>query len=159
MKTPPHKFRTGKSANGYKHGNGTRGMVTPEYRSWAGLRSRCLNPNSPKFRIYGGRGIKVCERWDEFKNFISDMGQKPTPDHTIERVDRNGNYEPSNCVWATPKAQARNRSTNHILTVNGVSKTMVLWSEQSGIKLKTLAQRIRKGWSDSDAVLKPLRGA
>lgn len=86
------------------HGQSRR---TAEYRTWAHLKGRCLNPKDDGFKDYGGRGIKVCDRWLSFENFYQDMGSRP-PGHSIERVDVNGNYEPSNCVWLPIKHQARN---------------------------------------------------
>lgn len=83
---------------------------SPEYRAWDNARERCRNPNNRKFPIYGARGISVCERWaNSFDNFIADMGRKPSPSHSLDRIDNNGNYEPGNCRWATGEQQNRNR--------------------------------------------------
>jgi hypothetical protein len=82
---------------------------TPEYASWIAMRDRCRNPNNKAFKWYGGRGIKVCERWDKFENFISDVGRKPSPKHSLDRINTNGPYSPENCKWSTQSEQVINR--------------------------------------------------
>lgn len=87
-------------------------IKSDEYRAWKHLRGRCCNPNNHKYPNYGGRGIKVCDRWMKFENFLEDMGKKPTPKHSVDRINNHGDYEPNNCRWATNKEQSRNRTDN-----------------------------------------------
>lgn len=90
------------------HGHGRHPSRTATYRTWCALRTRCNNPRSQDYKDYGGRGIRVCPRWDSFENFLSDMGERPKG-LTIERMDNDGDYEPSNCKWATNSEQQRNK--------------------------------------------------
>lgn len=129
------------------------------YNVWHGMISRCSNPSDTNYDKYGARGIRVCDRWLKFENFIADMGMRPTDDHSIERIENNKGYEPDNCVWALPKQQGRNTRANRILSINGKSATMVEWSEMSGIPYHTLKARLRSGWTGADAVSRPLRGS
>jgi hypothetical protein len=89
-----------------KHGESRK---TPEYNIWCAMRQRCLNPNNDSYEDYGGRGISICEEWDEYANFLKDMGRRPSPNLTLERIDNDGNYEPGNCKWATYEEQNHNK--------------------------------------------------
>lgn len=95
----------------HRHGEGSyRNGRTPEFIAWQNMVARCSNPQHPSFRYYGGRGINVCERWrSSYENFLADMGRRPSPDLTLDRINNNGNYEPDNCRWATHSDQMRNR--------------------------------------------------
>lgn len=99
-----------------KHGGAKRSGRAPEYHVWHKMLRRCRDPKSPDFPNYGGRGIFVCERWNDFANFIADMGSRPSATHTIERVNNDDGYHPDNCVWATRDVQARNRRPRQVAT-------------------------------------------
>ena len=132
---------------------------TTEHHIWANILYRCQKETSRQYPDYGGRGIKVCERWqgeDGFINFLADMGPRPSPQHTIDRINNDGNYEPGNCRWATKKEQARNRRDNLILEYRGKRKTMIEWCEIKGINKITLWGRLAKGWSVDDALDTPI---
>ena len=129
---------------------------TPEHAIWAGLFTRCENPNHHSYRYYGARGIAVCERWRDFAAFYADMGDRPSPKHSIERENTEGPYALWNCVWATPKEQSRNRRNVHYLTVRGVTKRLVEWAEIKGVSRKMLLDRLSYGWSHEDIVERPV---
>lgn len=119
---------------------------TAEYRIWCLMKGRCLNPRDRRFTRYGGRGITVCERWrSDFAAFLSDMGPRPTPRHSIDRIDNNGNYEPSNCRWATPKEQARNTRRTRYVEIGGVVGRLAQVADDLGIPYGTMKQRARRG--------------
>ena len=124
-----------------------------EYRSWQQLRLRCTDPKHAAYADYGGRGITVCERWlNSVNDFVADMGRKPTAKHEIERIDNNKGYEPDNCRWATRKEQARNRRSNHLLTLSGETKTVAEWCEIKRLPRSTVQKRLGAGWSPERAL-------
>lgn len=131
---------------------------TPEHLIWKGMRKRCLNPNCERFPRYGGRGITICERWNNFENFLADMGKRPSPEHSLDRKDNNGNYEPNNCRWADPETQHTNTSQNVFLSLNGITKTLGQWARHAGLKIPTLHVRIHTlGWTLEKALSTPVR--
>lgn len=138
----------GDKHGGYKHG----GYGTPEYRIWRGLRERCLNSRSKHFARYGGRGIRVCDRWNDFAAFLADMGKKPSPTHSIDREDVNGHYEPGNCRWATPTQQANNRRNTVHVEANGETRPAAEAARAYGLNFATLKARLRRGMSPVDAL-------
>lgn len=142
-----------------KKSNTTHGKSkTREYRTWAGIKERCYSPKKPVYKHYGGRGIKVCDRWlESFENFFEDMGLKPSPKHSIERKNTNGNYEPSNCVWATQLEQMHNFGKNVNVEINGEIKCIAEWARGVNMKEATFRARIRAGWDPIVALSKPVR--
>ena len=112
-----------------------------EYHIWRTMLRRCTDPEFPSFKWYGARGISVCERWRTFEQFLADMGRRPSPSHSLERPDGDGNYEPGNCEWATTEVQSRNRANNVVWTFNGESKILEDWAKQLGVKPVTLRRR------------------
>ena len=138
----------------------THGLTKhPIYRQYKNMINRCYNPRVPGFPLYGGRGITVCERWrSSVANFYTDMGAPP-PGMTLERLDNDGPYSPENCVWASPKQQARNRRTSHFLTHDGETHTMAAWAEKLHLNVRILQGRIQGGWSAGRALTTPMLGA
>jgi hypothetical protein len=135
----------------------THGLVgSKEYRAWAHMKGRCLDPGDKAYKYYGGRGITVCERWLKFVNFHADMGSIPSASLSLDRIDVNGCYCPENCRWATPTEQARNKRTSVILEIDSIKKPIAEWASQSGIAYATLRKRIADGWPVYDAVFAPV---
>lgn len=132
---------------------------TPEYRTWADMRARCSNPRHPNFRHWGGRGITVCEAWEDFRAFYADMGVRPASSSrmTLERVDNEKGYSPDNCVWATSATQRKNTRKTRRVTIGERTLCLKDWCREIGIAYTTVQQRIyRHGWSDIDALLTPV---
>lgn len=131
-----------------------------EWNSWHSMHERCLRQEAMGYENYGGRGISICKRWLNvergmgFANFLQDMGRAPSSEHTLDRIDSEGNYEPSNTRWATKKEQARNRRTNRLITAFGRTQCLAAWAEESGWSSTTISLRLLKGWSPEKAVAK-----
>ena len=124
----------------------------PLYRVWRGMRNRCENPNDDRWKDYGGRGIRVCRAWRSSITFFKWAIPHYEQGLQIERRNNDLGYRPSNCYWATPKQQNRNRRSNRVLTFKGKRKTLVEWSECTGIPEGRLWMRLKNGWSVEDAL-------
>ncbi len=127
-----------------------------EYRIWCQIRNRCQSEKNQAYPNYGGRGIKVCDRWSStgigFLNFYADMGPRPSADHSIDRIDNNGNYCPENCRWATRKEQARNRKSNNLVRYKDRIQCVTAWAEEYGISEYRLSTRLKQGMPIEDAI-------
>ena len=129
-----------------------------EYKTWQGIKSRCYLKSCPSYSRYGGRGIRVCERWREsFEAFLEDMGKRPSNAHSIEREENNGHYSPDNCRWATKSEQARNRRTSRMVTAEGKTQCLAAWAEETGIPYGTIMSRLVSGWTEQKAITEPVR--
>ncbi len=128
----------------------------PTFTAWQSMLWRCNNPSRRDYPDYGGRGIKVCDRWKSFENFLADMGMKPDG-LTLDRIDVNGDYTPENCRWATPKEQANNKRNNVVIECDGEALTLSQWAERLGVDDSAIKYRLRLGWSVRDAVTRPPR--
>lgn len=129
---------------------------TPEYQTWRSMLARCNSPSSAAYRKYGAVGISVCDRWKKFENFFSDMGERPSLRHSIDRIDGKKNYDPGNCRWATPRQQQTNLKNNVRISHDGKHLTIGEWSDIVGLNPKTIYSRLKLGWSVQDALTLPL---
>jgi hypothetical protein len=121
---------------------------SPEYHVRKCMIARCRNPNNRDFKNYGGRGITVCPEWiDSYEAFLKDMGRRPSPDHTLERINNNFGYFPGNVRWATRLEQAWNKRNNHLITYMGKTRSIAEWAQVLGLQYNTIRDRIRAGWT------------
>lgn len=139
------------------HGEAISHKLSREYKTWIGIRNRCLTPSSQHYKWYGARGIGICGRWMDYRNFLADMGRCPDG-FSIERINNDGDYEPGNCKWADVVTQANNRRSNRRIEFDGRNMTLSQWALVLGIKRATLSGRILGGWTTEEA-FKPVRGS
>ena len=142
-----------------KYGNDVRRCQEwPEYGVWKRMRQRCNGIFCAEYARYGGRGIKVCARWNNFQNFLTDMGPRPSKRHSIEREDNDGDYEPTNCRWSTETEQNNNRRNNRVLEYDDKSMTVAQWARYLDINYKVLNARINRfKWSIEKALTTPVK--
>jgi hypothetical protein len=137
---------------------GSPNYLHPDYGLWSEMRRRCNDPKRKDFPLYGGSGIRVCERWGRFLSFIEDMGPRPSREHSIDRIDGTKGYSPDNCRWATPAEQGANRRTNFPVTINGTNYPSVRNACLSlGLPHRAIAHRLEKGMAVNDAFSVPIR--
>ncbi len=130
---------------------------TAEYRAWHAMIARCETPSATSYADYGGRGIRVCAGWrKDFTAFYADMGPRPSINHSLDRIDNHGDYEPTNCRWSTTKVQSRNRRSTRLMTAFGRTQSVSDWAHEKGIGVPSLFARLRKGLSLEDALTIPL---
>ena len=125
------------------------------YGTWTSMKDRCTNSSKKAFKYYGGRGISYCKEWEDFKNFLSDMGEKPDGT-SLDRINNNLGYSRDNCRWSTPKEQLRNTRITTYLKFRGVKKSVPEWAEEMGMSPVTLKGRINRGWSVKEALTRPV---
>jgi len=132
---------------------------TPEHIAWLNMKSRCFNPNNKQYSDYGGRGITICDRWlNSSQNFLADMGTKPSPKHSLDRIDNNADYSPKNCRWATKAEQVNNKRNNKpLITIGNETWTIVQWANKMGYGKTVIQGRLKMGWSDYKAVMTPVK--
>lgn len=124
----------------------TKKKPTVEYKTWSSMRDRCLNPNNPMYKWYGERGIKICQRWDSYHNFLEDMGKRPEG-LSLDRRDNDGDYTPENCRWASAKQQSMNRRGIKSVTIDGIEDSVNGHCKRLGLNQSTISGRINRGWS------------
>ncbi len=141
-----------------KHGFASmrNGPQLSEYNIWKSMNQRCYDKKGRHFRIWGGRGIRVCDEWrHDFTAFFRDMGRRPSKKHSIDRIDNSKGYCKENCRWATPIEQCNNKRNNVLLTFNGITLTIGEWARKTGVCDSRIRLRIRRGWETKDAITKP----
>ena len=146
-----------KTSNRLRHGHARKGQErTQVYKAWLSIKARCYNPSMKHYHRYGGRGITMCQRWqDSFEAFYEDVGDPPSPKHSIDRIDNDGNYEPGNVRWATRAEQANNTAQNVVLEYDGMRMNLKQWAEHLGMSYAMLRMRHHRGYTTAQ-ILEPI---
>ena len=152
FEVPDHRVKKGRgkfcsrkcaaASSRHSHGHARRTKNSKTYTSWAAMKGRCRNPNNPKYYLYGGAGVQVCDRWMDFKTFLSDMGERP-PGMSLDRIDSAGDYTPENCRWATPGTQSTNTRQNVWYTIGDERLTNAQLARRAGVNTRTMSWRTR----------------
>jgi len=139
------------------HGHSIGKKLGSTYKVWRSMKKRCEIPSDTAYSKYGAVGIKICKRWNKFENFLKDMGERPSLNHSIDRINNNSNYTPQNCRWATTKEQSRNRTHNIWIEYKGERLILADWALKLKIGAATINYRLKAGWPIEDVLFKPLR--
>lgn len=152
---PQRRFRGPARKPVELHGESNRGSNEPEYGVWTRMIRRCENPRDSGFASYGGRGVRVCSRWrNSYRAFVADMGRRPSPEHSIDRVDVDGNYAPENCRWVTRTDQARNTRASRRVTIRGEEMSVAEAIERfATVSKSAVFYRLNRGWPSEEAVM------
>jgi hypothetical protein len=141
----------------HESGGTRKGRISKEYRTWRGMKNRCLNPRNKQYPAYGGRGIMIWPAWiASYETFLADVGRAPTPEHTIGRIDNNGPYAPGNVRWETMREQNRNMRRTCYLTLHGETLLLADWVQRTGLNRQTIQMRKQRGYTDEQALTMPL---
>ena len=147
------KFRASGGHSNLQHGDARAGAETPEWRTWHSIKRRCNKKFAKQYPDYAGRGIKMCKRWESsYEKFLADVGRRPGPEYSLDRINNDGDYKPNNVRWATRKEQARNRRNSFYITLGKSRLTLSEWSERTGLQNTTIRQRLLRGWSVKKAL-------
>jgi len=134
-----------------KHGQSGSNR-TKVYRAWVNIRTRTTNPKHESYVRYGARGITVCPRWSVFNTFYADMGDPPSRNHSLGRINNDGDYAPDNCQWETKREQSFNRRTNRLVTINGTTRPLKQWTDEMGLNYAKILMRLKIGWTTDEAL-------
>ena len=146
------------AARTVRHGYTRKGQRSPEWLVWSAMIQRCHYPKDRRYPNYGGRGIAVCERWRaSFEDFVADMGHRPSPRHSLDRVDNDGPYSQENCRWANPKEQQGNKRNSRAIEFQGRRLSISGWADETGLPARLISGRLRAGWLMERVLITPMR--